>query len=804
MNPKMMEDEIDNVGIMQGFMDSFRDDDEDEEGDDEGQEDRRPDSPEILMNNLRGDMRSIEARRDELADLVGYAAASETPESVLAMLQPVLAQQGGIGGLPGAAPAAAGPQPPMAPPPGMMPPGMPPPPGTPPGGIAGPEGGPPPGAPPPMPPMPPGPPGGPPMQMAKGGFVQRFQAGSDERGVTPADADPLDDEEGGPAAGGRFFDPALQAALRQQIQAQLTAAPRAVPSVEELYKQRLPAYQALMGESQDVAKGQMLLDLAQRAFGYAANVDERGQPLRGSPVARLAGAFQGLPGAISTRIGELEKGQRATRLAALGSAEKEVERIERLNQQLEATRARTLSAVTRDVVRETADERRERLAKEGIEARAQLENVRQEGANLRSGLQITSRERMQQEGLAAAAQRQVQEIEARLQNTQLGIDARQALQDQLIAARKQAEDANRTSRELIASERNATTRLNAVEKNATMLQIAAERAQAAMTPGFGRGITGTTLNIFTSLAPGFGAGTLTPEQDRMFETAVTNYLTANRRTGLDALGNSYEQYPTLPQYLITALRARGMTDLIPPQQRAGAAGATTPAAGGAPAPATGEAPAPAAAAPATAPAPAAPAAPPGPPRPPLDTRPVTLTPEERPFTFFNVAGKGTGIVPVTASFVARFPLLGDLAPGEQQATSFLRAGVNQLTRSLAVADRFTTSEREQILSDLSLLPQLIDNPESYRNRLMGLDGLLQSVENRARRSYEDATLPRSELQKAARDYNEARQIRALIGTADIPRVERSPTGQALFNNLPAGSWFVFNGPNGPVLRQKTR
>jgi hypothetical protein len=34
---------------------------------------RTPDSPEILMNNLRGDMRSIDARRDELADLVGYS-----------------------------------------------------------------------------------------------------------------------------------------------------------------------------------------------------------------------------------------------------------------------------------------------------------------------------------------------------------------------------------------------------------------------------------------------------------------------------------------------------------------------------------------------------------------------------------------------------------------------------------------------------------------------------------------------------------------------------------------------------------
>ena len=34
------------------------------------------------MNNLRGDMRSIDARREELADLVGFREAEETPEGV--------------------------------------------------------------------------------------------------------------------------------------------------------------------------------------------------------------------------------------------------------------------------------------------------------------------------------------------------------------------------------------------------------------------------------------------------------------------------------------------------------------------------------------------------------------------------------------------------------------------------------------------------------------------------------------------------------------------------------------------------
>ena len=76
--------------------------------------DRSPQNPEILMNNLRGDMRSVDARYMELADMVGEEAAMETPPEVLAMLQEHFAMmqqpQAGIGGLPQGA--------------GMMPPPM--------------------------------------------------------------------------------------------------------------------------------------------------------------------------------------------------------------------------------------------------------------------------------------------------------------------------------------------------------------------------------------------------------------------------------------------------------------------------------------------------------------------------------------------------------------------------------------------------------------------------------------------------------------------------------------------------------
>jgi len=86
-------------GIMQGF-----DEDEGEIPEDEMMEEvsqRKPNSPEILMNNLRGDMRSVDARYQELADMVGEDVAMETPPEVLALLQAQLAQQAmGIGALP--------------------------------------------------------------------------------------------------------------------------------------------------------------------------------------------------------------------------------------------------------------------------------------------------------------------------------------------------------------------------------------------------------------------------------------------------------------------------------------------------------------------------------------------------------------------------------------------------------------------------------------------------------------------------------------------------------------------------------
>ena len=132
--------EAQGTGIMSGFDMEEMDEDVDTNADMEEMPPmaRTPQNPEILMNTLRGDMRSVDARYMELAQMVGEEAAMETPPEVLAMLMGQMgAQQAGIGALPQAQ--------------GMMPPGagMPPPdqmgapqpaPAMPQGGIPMPEG----------------------------------------------------------------------------------------------------------------------------------------------------------------------------------------------------------------------------------------------------------------------------------------------------------------------------------------------------------------------------------------------------------------------------------------------------------------------------------------------------------------------------------------------------------------------------------------------------------------------------------------------------------------------------------------
>lgn len=308
-----------NVGIMQGFKDmigelELEDDDGVEIEETEEVSERSPDSPEILMNNLRGDMRSVDARFEELADLVGYGVAKDTPAQVLALLQPVLGAQAAM-----PAPVA---------PPAMMPPG-----GMPPEMAA------------PMPtaqgpvPMPPGGIGSlpteqpAPVAMRNGGIVQRFKDGTDEEGVTS------------PAVN---YPPDVVERARTEVMNFINQRPVAVPDIAQAAAAREPLYRQIIGGGdRSMTQAQMLFDIAQAGLNVAAGTDAEGRALRGpqSVASRFASGFQKVPAMIGARAGELQKEERQVKLAALGAAEKDVANIREQNAKLVESQRKVFSDI---------------------------------------------------------------------------------------------------------------------------------------------------------------------------------------------------------------------------------------------------------------------------------------------------------------------------------------------------------------------------------------------------------------------------------------------------------------------------
>jgi dsRNA-specific ribonuclease len=612
---------VDNVGIMQGFLEMMNEDDDEFEEDDEYEAGemlgRTPDSPEILMNNLRGDMRSIDARRDELADMVGYAAAAETPESVLAMLQPVLAQQG-IGA--------------------MMPPGP-----MPPGGIS------PVGAPnmpnmpnvpnvpnmpsemmAPMQPMPAGgigdmapgamPPGPPPLQMARGGEVQRFQEGSDEDGVTPAD----DTSMGG-------FPSDVRELARQNVMKLIAQQPTRTSDLATLAGKRSQAYRDILGSNQgDLAKLGFLTSLGERGFAYAANVDPTtGQPLRGSALSRFAGAARGLPAEMMKMAAATRKEEQAIKMAGIESAEKQ-----------------------------------------------------------------------------------------------------------------------------IASEREANIKMIDTQRKAF-----SDILKASAGTDFGKGKEGAAYNFLVKLAPEYALGNTTDEQDRQFESAV-KIITTPQYMQDPITQATITKKGELPDFASLAIEMRG--GRAPTDTRADTG--VGPGSSAAPAGATAAR--------------------------------VSTAPKEP--TLFEAAERGTGIIPVTASFIAKFPFMGNIAPGEQQATTFLSNSINQINRAISTNPRFAIAEQERIYKELDLSPALFDNPAAMRNRLIGLDDLMARLQKEATQRGQDESLKAQDRADARLKVDDIRKIRDLVGVP--PRV----TNVDEFRALPSGTPFLFYDPKEKAFVPRTK
>jgi hypothetical protein len=177
----------------------------------------------------------------------------------------------------------------------------------------------------------------PPIAMARGGYVQNFQAGSDEGGVTPADQKPSEDL--------MLYPPDMVAAAKKASTSLFNQAPLVSPTLEGAMKSRLPEYTRLLGPDKAASEAQLLFDLGQRAFNFASNTDDSGRPLRGGFAARLAGAVKTLPAAMGKRIDEIAKIDRQLKVMALQQGEKDIDQVTAQNADLQRRKSALLGQV---------------------------------------------------------------------------------------------------------------------------------------------------------------------------------------------------------------------------------------------------------------------------------------------------------------------------------------------------------------------------------------------------------------------------------------------------------------------------
>ena len=593
-------------------------------------------------------MRSIDARRDELADLVGYAAAAETPETVLAMLQPVLAQGGGIGALPQSAPMAQGPQPPMLPPaPPPMAAGAPPMP-------AG------------APPMPPGPPPGPPpLQMAAGGYVQRFREGSDEDGVTPAEE---------PSLLGFAPTPEMVQQARTQLTNMMAQKPLEVPDLRAETDRRAKVYRDILGDNRESRQAQMLLSLGQRAFGFASNVDDQGRPLRGSFIGRLAGAVRTLPGEMAQFISATDKEQRQARLMGLQAAEKEIAGTKEQNLKL-------------------------------------LESQRKAFGDI----------------LKADAQ-----------------------------ARKAA-------------------------------------GASAQKGYFGTGATGGALNLFYQKAADYAKGTLSPEEDRAFLTAVTEYTQRriiNLTDSVTGITTQQEIRNALPPYVVTALKIREKADRGKPGGTTGASTRPPASAPVVPPAGTPEAavqtdvkPRP------TAPEPIS--------AEPLEARPAPVPPISppeptgegpAPVSLWKERYKISGPVAASLGFVSGLPGLGDPMANITRARQQAQQQAERVVDALLKSAQGSVREQERLRPVVGIIPSATLDPDAYGTRLIALGSTIQDLI----REYDEQGKDSSGL--SAKDRGDARRrasdLRRQYNMLGLPP---SVYSEEEFKKFPPGTEVLWMG-----------
>lgn len=285
------------------------------------------------------------------------------------------------------------------------------------------------------------------------------------------------------------------------------------------------------------------------------------------------------------------------------------------------------------------------------------------------------------------------------------------------------------------------------------LEAAIEREARGSERGpFGAGATGGALEIITKLAPAYGEGQLTPDNERLFDSAVAHYTQPRQFQDPDS-GLMVTRKPELPPFAQEALSRRRGARPAQPQ-----------------------------------PAPS--------PQPTMEPQQPTGQAQQPSKTAWDLAPLTTGPVPAAAEMLSRTPLVGDMmqAPQFTQARSYVPQLQRDLVRVLQNNPRYAEGERKAIEKDINIEPRLFDNPTSYRDRLIGIDDSLAVRERNAENTSKSPNVGREERIQAMNVLNAVRAFRKNLGVP--PRIGRKED----YDTLPEGQVYI-DSRDGKVKRK---
>lgn len=291
--------------------------------------------------------------------------------------------------------------------------------------------------------------------------------------------------------------------------------------------------------------------------------------------------------------------------------------------------------------------------------------------------------------------------------------------------------------------------------------------------GFGNSITGRALDILTNDAPAYAAGLLSPEEERRFISAVTQY-TQPTTVPNPVTGILETKAPKLPAFVAQALQQRGIavpTDQPPQGGMPGPGG--MPGVGGTP----GQVPSVAG---------------------PNDGRPnqprTTAEAAMGGKTIFQMSSDIAGPVPAIGEALSRTPGIGLVVqtPDFIQARRFAELASNDLVRVLQNNPRFAEGERKQIKEELSIDPKLFDTPDAFRNRLIAVDDALAI---RAADAFKTINAPGISLEERRRAIDNLNAINNFRQNLGVPPLVKTADEA---RKLPPGT--IFRNPQGAILQ----